>query len=75
MLVKKPLGARSGAVDPSRRLQLLVHAAEGKRVLRTDRHDDGRISDAAGLAAGEEQGHDLGRCQPCFGCVADTAGD
>ena len=33
---------QSGAVDPSCRTRLLVHAAEGKRVFRPRRHDDRR---------------------------------
>lgn len=30
---------------------------------------------AASLEIGDEQGNDVGRGQPCFGCVADTTGD
>jgi hypothetical protein len=45
--------AKAGAADPSRRTRWLVHAAEGKRVFRTDRYDDRRVDDAAGPAGGE----------------------
>ena len=52
----------SGAGDPSRRTRWLVHAAEEKRVFRTGRHDDRRVDEAAGLAAGESQvSADLGQ--------------
>src|SRR5436309_16053458 len=47
--------AKAGLRDLPRRTPLLVHAAEGKRVFRTDRHDDRPVDHAAGLASGDER--------------------
>jgi hypothetical protein len=45
--------------------------------LRGERVADRQFAalNAVGRARGDEHGDDVGRCQPCFGCVADTAGD
>jgi hypothetical protein len=51
--------AKAGPAIRRAHTRWLVHAAEGKRVLRTHRHEDRRVDEAAGLAAGEEQGRDL----------------
>ena len=48
--------AKAGSGEPSRRTRWLVHAAEDKRVFRTDRHDDGRVDEAADLAAEARSG-------------------
>jgi hypothetical protein len=58
--------AKAGPVDPSRRTRLLIHATERKRVSRTDHHDDRRVDDAAGLAAGECGGSCIARSGPCL---------
>jgi hypothetical protein len=55
ILAKRPLAARKRAGDPSRGTRWLVHPAEEKRVFWTDRHDDRRADEAAGLAAGEQE--------------------
>jgi hypothetical protein len=60
----------SGAGDPSRRTRWLVHAAEEKRVFRTDRHDDRRVDEAAGLAAGATEGRATRRRDTCIVGIA-----
>ena len=45
----------------------LVHAAEAKRVFRTDRHDDRRVDEAAGLAVVDAQGSSGDMQESCFG--------
>ena len=51
---RQPDSTKPGEVHRAHR-RWLVHAAEEKRVFRTDRHEDRRVNEAAGLAAGEDQ--------------------
>ena len=68
ILAKRPLSPRkSGAMDPSRRTRRLVHASEGKRVFRSDAHDERRIENAPGRTEAICGTREAGRPRPGFG--------
>ena len=58
---------KSGAMDPSRRTRRLVHASEGKRVFRSDAHDERRIENAPGRTEAICGTREAGRPRPGFG--------
>jgi hypothetical protein len=57
--------AKAGPAIRRAHTRWLVHAAEGKRVLRTHRHEDRRVDEAAGLAAGDKHVVGEGRADTC----------
>jgi hypothetical protein len=54
-------------MDPSRRTRRLVHASEGKRVFRSDAHDERRIENAPGRTEAICGTREAGRPRPGFG--------